>query len=129
LRTTNNPTGDYAEWLVKTRLTLELETSSKKGYDAKDINGKKYQIKGRHLTATNQAMQLGTIRNLDGKQFDYLIALIFNEDWSLKFAAKIAHSKVTALAKHKQNINGHIMHFHPRILEEEGVEDILSRLE
>ncbi len=128
LRTTNNPTGDYAEWLAKERLNLKLATPSAKGYDAIDANEKKYQIKGRHLTAVNQSMQLGTLRNLDQFQFDYLIAIIFEEDWSVKFAAKISHSKVMQIATPKSNINGHIMHFHPNILNYDGVDDITEQL-
>lgn len=44
VRTGNNPTGDYAEWLVAKKLNLTLETNSKAGYDAVDAQGTRYQI-------------------------------------------------------------------------------------
>jgi hypothetical protein len=46
LRSKNNPTGDYAEWLVPTKLGLRLENNSAKGWDATDAAGVRYQIKG-----------------------------------------------------------------------------------
>ena len=36
VRTYNSPVGDYAEWLVATKLGLILEHNSTKGYDAYD---------------------------------------------------------------------------------------------
>ena len=128
LRTTNNPTGDYAEWLVKEHLSLTLAPSSEKGYDAKDTEGKKYQIKGRHLTAANPSMQLGTLRNLEVPQFDYLIAVIFEEDWSVKYAAKIPYSSVLTIAVPKRSVNGHIIRFHTDIFKNDDVENISEKL-
>jgi len=47
VRTHNNPTGDYAERLCKTKLQLSLEGSSNRGYDAKDKYYRRYEIKAR----------------------------------------------------------------------------------
>ncbi|GAI05452.1 unnamed protein product [marine sediment metagenome] len=55
VRTRNNPVADYAEWLVTQQLGLSLERSSKRGYDAIDQNGKRYQIKSRRLDPTNES--------------------------------------------------------------------------
>ena len=49
LRTQNNPTGDYGEWLFAEKLGLKLEGNSAKGYDATDANGVRYQIKSGEL--------------------------------------------------------------------------------
>ena len=58
LRTTNNPTGDYAEllaagWLEKQGLVKNareaLLKNSHKGVDAIDDKGASYQVKGRRL--------------------------------------------------------------------------------
>jgi len=45
IRTANSPVGDYAEWLVANKFGLKLMENSKKGYDAEDSEGIKYQIK------------------------------------------------------------------------------------
>ena len=50
VRTYNSPVGDYAEWLVSTKLQLQLEKNSEKGYDAINVeNGLRYQVKSRWM--------------------------------------------------------------------------------
>jgi len=58
LRSRNNPTGDYGEWLVSTRLGLTLAQASEKGFDASDQDGLRYQIKARRLSSTNPSISL-----------------------------------------------------------------------
>ena len=71
IRSKNNPTGDYAEWLVKEGLGLQLAPPSAKGFDATDSLGLRYQIEGRGITPKNTSTQLGVIRNLVGRNFDF----------------------------------------------------------
>lgn len=95
LRTYNGPVGDYAEWLVSTKLGLALEPNSKKGYDAVDIdNGLKYQVKSRWMHQGDNSRQLNVIRHYDRNQFDYLIALIFNNVFDVAEAYKIPHDVI-----------------------------------
>jgi len=61
IRTFNNPVADYAEWLVAQKLGLKLETNSKTGYDAKDSNNVRFQIKCRRLLPSNKSRQLGVV--------------------------------------------------------------------
>ena len=50
VRTYNSPVGDYAEWIVSTKLNLLLEKNSKKGYDAIDeANGISDHVEGHHI--------------------------------------------------------------------------------
>jgi hypothetical protein len=109
LRSKNNPVGDYAEWLVAEKLSLTLAHNSVKGYDAIDRQGIKYQIKSRRVTAGNRSSLLGVIRNLDDCDFDFLVAVIFDEAWNVKYAAKIAHSVITEIATFRTHVNGHTM--------------------
>ena len=81
LRSKNNPTGDYAEWLAATRLGLKLETNSAKGFDATDPQGLRYQIRGRRVTPDNPSPQLGVIKSLGEMSFNFLLAVIFDADW------------------------------------------------
>lgn len=57
VRTKNNPIGDYTEWLVAKALNLQLARNSSAGYDGEDINGIKYQIKGRRISPGNKSRQ------------------------------------------------------------------------
>lgn len=124
IRSRNNPTGDYTEWLVSKKLELTLETNSSKGFDAKDSQGLRYQIKGRRVTSKNKFTQLGVIRNLDEKDFDFLVAVIYDENWKILSAAKIPHQTVSLLAKFRPHQNGHIMHLRPTTFSSPSVEDI-----
>jgi hypothetical protein len=128
VRSKNNPTGDYAEWLVSQKLGLRLETKSAKGYDATDANGVRYQIKGRRVTPDNPSTQLGVIRNLDGKDFDVLIAVVFDESWQVRAAAKIPHDIICKLATFRDHVNGHIMYLRPSVFTHPTVEDLRELL-
>jgi hypothetical protein len=124
LRTQNNPTGDYTEWLVSRHLGLSLEGNSSKGFDAVDSNGLRYQIKGRRVTHANPSTQLGVIRDIVGANFDFLIAVVFDEDWTVHRAVKIPHGVVGGISRFREHVNGHVMHLRSSILSHEFVEDI-----
>ena len=128
LRSSNNPTGDYTEWLVAEGLGLRLNKNSEKGYDATDADGVKYQIKGRKLSPSNSSTQLGVIRDLDKQEFDFLIAVVFETDWQVKCAVKIPHAVLEGLAKHRKHVNGHVLHVRPSLFEIPRVEDVTSVL-
>jgi hypothetical protein len=128
IRTKNNPTGDFAEWLVSTKLGLTLEANSAMGFDATDSQGLRYQIKGRRVTPENNSTQLGVIRNLDGNDFDFLVAVVFDANWQVKYAAKIPHQTVHLLATFRPHVNGHTMHLRPATFENQSIEDVSSQL-
>lgn len=128
VRTGNNPTGDYVEWLVAARLGLTLEQNSAKGFDATDPERRRYQIKGRRLTSSNSPAQLGVIRALGACHFDYLIAVVMNADWSVRLAAKIPHARLESLATFRRHVNGHVLRMTASILQTEGVEDLSETL-
>ena len=128
VRSKYNPTGDYAEWLVSEKLGLVLKTNSAKGFDATDQRGLRYQIKGRRVTTDNPSTQLGVIRNLENADFDFLVGLIFDEDWRILRSAKMPHGTVSSLATFRAHQNGHIMHLRPSVFAVAGVEDITDSL-
>jgi hypothetical protein len=123
-RTSNIPTGDYAEFLIANQLGLVLETNSKAGYDAKDSLGVKFQIKGRRLTKRNKSRQLGLIRNLKNQDFDYLIAILFNEQFEIELVVKIPHELIGKYARYSQHTNAHILRLGDHILRNPMVEDL-----
>lgn len=128
VRTGNNPTGDYTEWLVAQRLGLTLDGNSKKGYDAMDAAGMRYQIKGRRLSCDTASSQLSTIRDLEHSEFDFLIAVIFLSDWRVKCAIKVPHQTVVELAGYRKHVNGHVLYVRPSLLEHATVVDVTEML-
>ena len=128
LRTNNNPVSDYTEWLVAKKLDLNMSQKSQPGFDAIDDTGLRYQIKGRRRTPQNKSTQLGVIRNLSEKKFDFLIGVILNSDYSVNYAAQIPYGLVSRLSVYSEHQNGNILHLRKSVLAEIGVEDITEKL-
>ena len=124
VKTENNPLGDYTEWLVCNRLGLEVEGNSKAAYDATDLQGTRYQIKGRRSEANS--VQFSPIRKLEDHGFDFVIAVIFNTDYSVRLAVKISYDTVPTLARYQAHINGYIPILTSKVVEveQDGVVDI-----
>ena len=128
VRSRNNPVADYSEWLVSKAFGLNLQPNSNSGFDAVDSKGIRYQIKGRRLHPANKSRQLGVIRNLEDKKFDFLIAVLFNKDFSVLEAHKIPHRLIDKHSRFSKHQNGHIMILRGDILTAEGVERIDEQL-
>ncbi|MGY6258135.1 hypothetical protein ACXIVK_32200 [Paraburkholderia caledonica] len=128
VRSGNNPTGDYAEWLVSSKLGLQLAAKSVKGFDATDADGIRYQIKARRVTADNSSTQLSVIRNLAGEDFDLLVAVVFDSAWNVAVAAKMTREAVSKLATFRHHVNGHVMHLRRTVFSVDGVDDITTVL-
>jgi hypothetical protein len=90
-RTQNNPVGDVAETLFCPALGLNKnDNKSSSHVDAIGCNDDlRYQIKGRRLVGSNGSRQLSAMRDLDGGHFDFLGAVLFNEDFTIHRAAVI----------------------------------------
>lgn len=116
LRTSNNPVADYAEKVTVETMKLRRSGKEEKGYDALDSKGNRYQIKGRRITRHNGSRQLGVIRNLDEKLFDFLIAVIFDEKFQVLEIWKIPYKFVKENSKWSEHVHGHIFHAKPEVL-------------
>jgi len=130
VRSSNNPLGDYAEKIISEKLGLQLIKGSNKGFDAVDPKGIRYQIKARRITAPNTSRQLGVIRNLGAKDFDYLLAAIFDAEFNLKELWRIPHGLL--LKKHyatfRKHQNGHIVILSGQILKDKAVKDLTKSI-
>jgi hypothetical protein len=127
VRTSNSPIGDYAEWLVADHLGLTLVVNSTAGYDAIDSSGAKFQIKSRRITSRNSSRQLSAIRNLKNQDFDYLIAVLFNEQVDVTSVMKIPHAIIEKYARYRGHINAHILILRGDFLNDPMVEDLTSQ--
>ena len=126
LRTSNNPVGDYTEWLVANTLDLQLLGNSTAAYDAVDDRGIKYQIKGRRQTPGNMSTQLGMFHNLNKGGFDYLIAVLFHPDFTPHTVVRVPHAVVAQYSRYREHTNAHILHLQGAWLSDSRVEDITT---
>ena len=125
VRTYNSPVGDYAEWLVSIKLNLELEKNSEKGYDAIDEeSGLRYQVKSRWMHPGKNSRQLNVIRNYDDNQFDYLVVIIFGNDFEVAEAYKIQHDVLQDYFPFNKHQNGMVVTLTQEFIQDVRVEDI-----
>ena len=126
VKTKNSPIGDYTEWLVSNRLGLTVEASSRASFDAVDSEGIRYQIKGR--CSEESRVQFSAIRNLEQQGFDFVIAVIFHEDYSVRLAVKISHDAVSKLVRYQSHTNGNNLILTNKVVAQDGVEEITNIL-
>jgi hypothetical protein len=129
VRTHNNPLGDYTEWLVSKKMGLNLEGNSKASYDAISEAGVTFQIKGRRITPENKSRQLSAIRKYESKDFDWLIAVIFNQNFSICSAYLLPHEVIGEYYPHKEHVNGRVVSMSGPILADGRVMEISEQLE
>lgn len=128
IRTKNNPVGDYAEWLVSKALGMTLLSNSSAGADAIDADGMKVQIKARRVTPDNPSRQLSALRNYEATDFDYLIAVIFDENYNILDSYKIPHEVIRDYARHSDHVNAHIINLKGAILTDPRIMSIKENL-
>lgn len=130
VRSANNPVADYAEWLVAQAFGYELAGRSSAGYDAVALDGALYQVKGRRQTRENPSRQLSFIRGFDGDTdpFDYLIGILFNEDFTIWKAAQVPVAVVRKHSTWIARVNGWRFMLRDSVWELPGVVDVSGPL-
>jgi len=129
VRTGNNPLADYTEWLVATRFGWTLADPSVQGYDATDPATKaRYEIKGRRITPRNRSRQLSAIRAIESEHFDFLVAVIYDQNFDILRALKMPRAIVQRVGKQSTHTNSLILHARDSLLTEPGVQDITNQL-
>ena len=124
VRTNNNPLGDYTEWLVANVMDLKLAANSKAGYDAISDAGITFQIKGRRTTPENPSRQLSAIRNYDEKDFDWLVAVIFDKDFNVLNAYIVPHEVIGDYSPHRKHVNARVVVMSGAIVQDQRVREI-----
>ena len=92
--------GDIGSHYAKQKLKLKLASVNQKGYDAQDKYGKKYEIKTRRSPDSDTLRtQFSKVLN---KNFDFLITVNLDYDYSLLLMVKIPYNVAMDLAKRNQ---------------------------
>jgi hypothetical protein len=129
VRSYNTPVADITEWLVSEHLGLALLPKSNKSVDAVDDCQLRYQIKGRWIAGRNKSKQLGAIRDLNSNPFDFLVAVVFDSDFVVDYAAIIPLQVVQRRCTPVSRTNSHRFSFTRSVLSEPGVIDITEKLQ
>jgi hypothetical protein len=123
-RSTNNPVADLSEFLAVTAMRLQRAQKSTKGFDALDSAGKRYEIKGRRVTAHNPSRMLSAIRDCAAGHFDYLIGVLYDENFAVSKACVVPFEVVLRLSRYREHVNAHILDLRDSVWQEPGVRDI-----
>lgn len=127
-RSSNNPTGDLAEYLFCKAFGWKQAGNSSTNVDAVSSNGTRYQIKGRRITRYNGSRQLSAIRNLDGAHFDFLAAVLLAEDGGVFRAAIIPRAVVVLRSTFVRHTNSHKFLLRDDVWSVPGVQDVTAEL-
>lgn len=127
-RSSNNPTGDLAEYLFCKAFNWEQAGKSNPNIDAIGPGGVRYQIKGRRITRYNTSRQLSAIRDLSGAHFDFLAGVLFSEDYGIFRAAVIPYDVVVHRAVFVDRTNSHKFLLRDDVWATPGVRDVTEEL-
>jgi len=128
-RSYNNPTGDLAETLFCRAFGWEQAGKSFAHVDAIDPKTKtRYQTKGRRITPVNKSRQLGALRDLLDRHFDFLAGVLFGPDYTVMRAAIIPCAVAIKVAKFVKRTNSHRFLLEDDIWEMPGVRDVTAEL-
>ena len=130
VRSTNNPVGDYAEYLTARAFGLSLAGNSSIGYDAVRDDGIRYQVKSRRLTPRDSSRQLSAIRGLEpgADPFDLLVGILFTADFEVLRAALVPVDVVRQLAVRNDYVNAWRLMLRDSVWAMPGVEDVTDRI-
>ena len=104
-RSANNITGELAEYLFCRAFGWDPAHKSHKGFDARDTEGDRYEIKGRRLDGRNQSRLLSAIRALD--EFDFLATALFDGSYRVMRAALIPSAVVADRSTYVEHTNSY----------------------
>ncbi len=108
VRSANNPVADLGESLASKALNLTLSSNSVKGFDGVDPEGRRYQVKSRRISPENPSTELSAVRGLNtGDPFDYLVAIYFNEDFTVREVLRIDVAALREHCNHSGHTNAH----------------------
>jgi hypothetical protein len=127
-RSSNNPTGDIAEYLFCKAFGWTRAENSSRNIDATGQDGARYQIKGRRITAHNASRQLGAIRDFEGRHFEFLAGVLFTESYGVLRAAIIPYDVVASKSTFVSRTNSHKFILHEDVWKAEQVHDVTEKL-
>lgn len=121
----NNPIADYAEKLVAKALHAEVMPQSNTGFDLRGPGDIRYEVKARRMNRDRSSRQLSALRNLKDRHFDFLVGVLFNEDFTVYRAAIIPWELVRDHAVYRSHTNAWVFHLRDSVWELPGVKELV----
>jgi hypothetical protein len=103
-RSANSPVADYAEGLVAKATGGTLQAASRAAFDVLGRGGERIQVKARRQTG-NRAGQFSAIRKLPEHGFDFVVAVVFKTDLTIRDAWCLTWQYVKDTAPYVQHTN------------------------
>ena len=129
VRSSNNPTGDLAEYLFCRAFGWTQAGNSHPSADATGSDGETlYQIKGRRWTQHNKSRQLSALRGLPDRGFHFLAAVLFSPNYEVDRAAIVPHALVVQYSTRVEHTNSWRFLLKDSVWTWPGVEDATSKL-
>lgn len=129
IRTNNNPTSGYGEWLASHTLGLTLAPNSSTGHDATDPAGNRYEIKSLRHNHLGKAPQFSAVRKIEEGHFDFLVALIFRADFSVELARILTRTQFQELAFRHNHMNAHVLLNDRKFRDSTAIRDVTARFQ
>ncbi|HZJ50617.1 MAG TPA: hypothetical protein VFF07_07135 [Actinomycetota bacterium] len=128
IRTTNAPTGDYAEFLVARLLGVKLAPNSERSWDLRDQDDKTLQVKSRVVANPRTAgeRQLSPFRSFG---FDEMAIVLFDDDYRVWRAVRLPVTVAEERSTYRPHVNGHILFAKDQLLNDPLAIDITSELQ
>lgn len=125
IRTTNAPTGDYAEWLVQRVVKGVLEPNSKRSWDLVTPDRERLQVKARVVVDPRNRgqRQLSPFRSWN---FDAAVIVLFDDEFEVWKAGCLPTADLQGLARHSKHVNGELVFATDEVLDK--AEDWTDRL-
>lgn len=127
-RSENIPTGDLAEYLVCKALGLSMAPKSAKGFDALSADGQRFQIKGRRITRWNPSLQLSAIRDLKKAPFDFVVAVLFDEEFQVISAHQFSLDACQERARFVARTNSHTIFANASLISHPDTVDLTDKV-
>jgi hypothetical protein len=130
VRSSNNPTGDLAEYLFCTAFGWTRSDNSSPAVDAVASDRTRIQIKGRRPTQYNKSRQLSALRGLNSEtpSFDVLAAVLFEPNYIVRRAILIPYALVLANSTFVRHTNSWRFLLRETAWEWCGIEDVTETL-
>jgi hypothetical protein len=81
-----SPLADYAELLVARHFGVEPLRGTNPGYDLVTKYGRRVQVKSRRFAPGSKPSDFGEFSEFEDKRFDDLVAVLFEEDFTVRVA-------------------------------------------
>lgn len=126
--TKDSPIGGYGEWLVARAFRGERQGNSNKSVDVVTPDGVRLQVKTRWLPLERDSRQLSAIRNLDSGGFDYVVAILLDNNFEVMEAYQIPHAAVARLATRAAHTNSHRLVLNPKVCRDPECRNITQKI-